>query len=657
MLGPSGCGKTTTLRMIAGFETPTSGAIRLEGEDVSRRPALQAQRQHRLPAVRPVPAHDRVGQRGLRAPAKKVPKAEIAKRVDELLEVVRLDRLRQAQARPALRRPAAARRPGPGAGQLPRGPPARRAARRPRPQAPPGHAARAQAHPARGRHHLHLRHPRPGGGAHHERPDRGDERGPGRADRHAPRDLRPPRHRVRGRLHRPGQPLAGHGRRARRRRRHRSRSRALGRGAADRRHGLQPGERGTFMVRPERMHVEPRRRPRPLAGRRHRHRPRLPGPGGPLRAGRGRRLPRSSPTSARDDDLPMLAPATRVGPRWSDDAAVLLPGSRPPPDAAESLDDGRPGRPADPRPASPAAPRSTTDAHDPRPELAAAQPTAAPVPPAVPRPRRPGRRRRWRSAPRCSPPAATTAASALAASGGRDRRGDTLRIRNWPAYIDEPTTASARHGVPGGVRASRSTTTRTSTTTTSTSHKIQLASSRPGQGHRRRPRRAHLLHGRPAHRPRLARASSTASNIPNTPNLRARPPSCRGTRAPSTRMPWQAGITGIACNPKLTGGDLTSVNDLFDPAFKGKVTFLTEMRDAVGPHHARPGQRPGRRPPTEQVQQAARQASRSRPTTARSSSSPATTTWTTSPREHRRRRRTSATSAQLPAATTPTSSS
>src|SRR6267142_3270604 len=33
MLGPSGCGKTTTLRMIAGFETPTEGAIRLRSED------------------------------------------------------------------------------------------------------------------------------------------------------------------------------------------------------------------------------------------------------------------------------------------------------------------------------------------------------------------------------------------------------------------------------------------------------------------------------------------------------------------------------------------------------------------------------------------------------------------------------------------------
>src|SRR5512145_1527428 len=34
-LGPSGCGKTTTLRMVAGFETPTSGAITLDGVDIT----------------------------------------------------------------------------------------------------------------------------------------------------------------------------------------------------------------------------------------------------------------------------------------------------------------------------------------------------------------------------------------------------------------------------------------------------------------------------------------------------------------------------------------------------------------------------------------------------------------------------------------------
>ena len=38
LLGPSGCGKTTTLRMIAGFETPTSGQILLNGKDISALP-------------------------------------------------------------------------------------------------------------------------------------------------------------------------------------------------------------------------------------------------------------------------------------------------------------------------------------------------------------------------------------------------------------------------------------------------------------------------------------------------------------------------------------------------------------------------------------------------------------------------------------------
>ena len=41
LLGPSGCGKTTTLRMIAGFETPDVGAIRVDGDDITHVPAHQ----------------------------------------------------------------------------------------------------------------------------------------------------------------------------------------------------------------------------------------------------------------------------------------------------------------------------------------------------------------------------------------------------------------------------------------------------------------------------------------------------------------------------------------------------------------------------------------------------------------------------------------
>lgn len=94
MLGPSGCGKTTTLRMIAGFETPTEGAIRLEGVDVSRVPPhkrnVNTVFQHY--ALFPhMTVWDNVayGPRSRKKSAKK-DAAEIKRSVDELLEIVRL---------------------------------------------------------------------------------------------------------------------------------------------------------------------------------------------------------------------------------------------------------------------------------------------------------------------------------------------------------------------------------------------------------------------------------------------------------------------------------------------------------------------------------------------------------------------------------------
>ena len=45
-------------------------------------------------------------------------------------------------------------------------------------------------------------------------------------------------------------------------------------------------------------------------------------------------------------------------------------------------------------------------------------------------------------------------------------------------------------------------------------------------------------------------------------------------------IPWQSGMTGLLVNEKLAP-DVQSVNDLFDPKYKGKVTVLTEMRDTI----------------------------------------------------------------------------
>ena len=47
-------------------------------------------------------------------------------------------------------------------------------------------------------------------------------------------------------------------------------------------------------------------------------------------------------------------------------------------------------------------------------------------------------------------------------------------------------------------------------------------------------------------------------------------------------MPWQSGLTGIIYRKDLVKRTPKSVEDLFDPAYKGKVTMLTEMRDSVG---------------------------------------------------------------------------
>ncbi|HEY0442680.1 MAG TPA: ABC transporter ATP-binding protein [Candidatus Limnocylindrales bacterium] len=91
MLGPSGSGKTTTLRMIAGFETPTAGRILLHGEDVSRRPPFERDVNTVFQDYALFPHMTVAENVGYGLMIRKLPKADRAARVAEILRLIRLE--------------------------------------------------------------------------------------------------------------------------------------------------------------------------------------------------------------------------------------------------------------------------------------------------------------------------------------------------------------------------------------------------------------------------------------------------------------------------------------------------------------------------------------------------------------------------------------
>ncbi len=90
LLGPSGCGKTTTMRMIAGFEDPTTGTVRLHGRDVTGIPPNKRDVNMVFQSYALFP-HMNVFENvafGLRR--RNVPKDQIARQANDMLEIVNL---------------------------------------------------------------------------------------------------------------------------------------------------------------------------------------------------------------------------------------------------------------------------------------------------------------------------------------------------------------------------------------------------------------------------------------------------------------------------------------------------------------------------------------------------------------------------------------
>ncbi len=89
-LGPSGCGKTTTLRMVAGFETPTTGTIVVDGEDITNQPPNQRNVGMVFQSYALFPNMTVADNVGFGMMVAHKPKDEIQKRVSELLDIIHM---------------------------------------------------------------------------------------------------------------------------------------------------------------------------------------------------------------------------------------------------------------------------------------------------------------------------------------------------------------------------------------------------------------------------------------------------------------------------------------------------------------------------------------------------------------------------------------
>src|SRR2546423_13450408 len=93
LLGPSGCGKTTTLRVVAGFVEPTSGAVRLGHRDITSLPPWKRNAGLVFQSYALFPHLTVAENIAFGLEMRKMPKAEMAPKIIEALRLVRLDPL------------------------------------------------------------------------------------------------------------------------------------------------------------------------------------------------------------------------------------------------------------------------------------------------------------------------------------------------------------------------------------------------------------------------------------------------------------------------------------------------------------------------------------------------------------------------------------
>jgi spermidine/putrescine transport system substrate-binding protein len=163
-------------------------------------------------------------------------------------------------------------------------------------------------------------------------------------------------------------------------------------------------------------------------------------------------------------------------------------------------------------------------------------------------------------------------AGAPAAAGGEAK---TLRISNWPLYIDKQTVPDFEKAT--GIKVEY-------TEDINDNNEFFAKIDEPLKRSQSIDRDIVVLTDWMAGR--LIRLGYAAplddAKFPNKKNVIDEVKDVSFDAGRKYSVPWLSGMTAIGYNPKKTKRELTSINDIFDPKFKGQVTMLTEMRDTIG---------------------------------------------------------------------------